>query len=175
MLTPQNQKHQFQPWGLITLIYVKTYVKTASPMEEKKKSKKQKTLNQQKKPLLYFFLQCSFHLQDSSLWKSEYPHKCTSVHTHVKKYATDTTLFPFKMLVTSFWFSLCWKRRRFCSLLFVPGFTATRNSDQQFFMMQHNMEKRTCLVQKSFPCVEKAGINGLQHICKIARLLLNSY
>lgn len=149
-----KQKHHFQTGGLITQIYVKT--DSASPVEEKKKTKK---------TLFYFFSSVHFTFRIPP-FENQNAHTNAQVyiHMHVKKYTIDTTNFPFKMLVTSFCILLCWKRRSFCFLLFVPGFAATRNSDQQFFMMQH-MEKRTCLAQKGLPCVEKAGINGLQHIC----------
>lgn len=128
----------------------------------------------QKPPVLFFSsVHFTFRIPP---FENQNSHTSAHVYIHVymhmlKKNATDTTPFPFKMLVTSFCIS-CWKRR-FCFLLFVPDFGMTRSSDWLFFIMQY-LEKRTCLAQKDFPCVEKAGKNAFQHICE-TELLLNSY
>lgn len=66
---------------------------------------------------------------------------------------------------------LHWKKKR---VHLLHRFWMTGNSYWQI-LMEKCMEKRTWSTQKGSPLQEKTGINGLQHICEVARLLLNSY
>lgn len=136
-----KQKHCFQTCGLITQIHIKT--DSASSVEAKKP----------KKTLFYFFFSSVHFTFRTPPFENQNTYTNTQVYiqvyVHVKKYATFTTPFPFKMLVTSFCISLCWKRRRLF-LVFLPSFGMTRNSDWQFFHDATHGKKGPAWHRKAF-------------------------